>query len=474
MRSEQRRILVQDVQTLFDQGAIGILSDRQLLERFTSRGAEGAELAFAALVERHGPMVLRVCRGMLRDPNDVQDAFQATFLVLLRRAGSLWVGDSLGAWLLEVARRTSRCARTAEARRRRHERLAAERGPRPVIDAVAPDDLAERLHEEVGRLPPRYREAVVLCLLEGLTHAQAERRIGCPVGTVQSRLARGRQRLRSRLLRRGLAPAAGGLSAAIELHAAPLIPPPASLVERTTRAAVALTIGGGTVPAPVKTLLEGVLTVMFMTRLKMTAAALLVLGGLAAGAGVMAQQDPSPSPSLPTEPTAAPKAAVAPVLNHRETDVPRGQILNMPAPSADEWVEIMYVDRKGVNHHWTLTPHSAPNGEFIAATKKKTSRLGGIRAGDKILCEIVQITAPEMPGIQLEGLVVPALPREVAPPTVRTPGVAIHPHPVPSAPAPAPAPTPDVNQRLSEVERKLDLLLNTFERDRTVPSPLSR
>src|SRR6476661_1291295 len=105
------------VRMLFNLGTIGSLTDRQLLERFTAQDAEAFELAFGALVERHGPMVLRVCRSVLRDPHDAHDAFQATFLVLLRRAGSLWVRDSLGPWLHQVALRTALRARSAAARR---------------------------------------------------------------------------------------------------------------------------------------------------------------------------------------------------------------------------------------------------------------------------------------------------------------------------------------------------------------------
>ena len=113
------------LKTLFNLGTIGELTDGQLLERFATRGGEAAELAFAALVERHGPMVLRVCRNALRDSNDVQDAFQATFLVLVQKARSLWVRDSLGPWLHRVAHRVATRARYSGMRRQQHERQAA-------------------------------------------------------------------------------------------------------------------------------------------------------------------------------------------------------------------------------------------------------------------------------------------------------------------------------------------------------------
>src|SRR5262249_21871739 len=156
--------------------------DGQLLERFATRGGEAAELAFAALVERHGPMVLRACRAVLRDEHEAHDAFQATFLVLVRRAGSLWVRDSLGPWLHQVACRVAWCARSASARRRRHERQAAERSG-PAASEASRDELGPVLHEEIDRLPEPYRAAIVLCCLEGLTLEQAARRLGWPIGT---------------------------------------------------------------------------------------------------------------------------------------------------------------------------------------------------------------------------------------------------------------------------------------------------
>ncbi len=199
---------LRQLQTLFNVGTISELTDGQLLNRFTTCEGEAAELAFAALVERHGPMVLRTCRVALRDAHEAQDAFQATFLVLVRRARSIWVRDSLGPWLHEVARRVSSQARLQVARRRRLESRAAEIAGHVVVDA-GPQELGEVLHEELDRLPERFRSAVVLCCLEGLTLEQASRNLGWPLGTLQSRLARGRQRLRERLTRRGLAPSMG-------------------------------------------------------------------------------------------------------------------------------------------------------------------------------------------------------------------------------------------------------------------------
>ena len=137
------------------------LSDRQLLERVADRDEAGAEPAFAALVERHGPMVLRVCRARLADPNDADDAFQAVFCLLARRAGTLWVRDSIGPWLFGVALRVAASTRSEAIRRRAFERRYAEASPR-IASEDRTDDLAPLVLEEVGRLPERYRSAHIV------------------------------------------------------------------------------------------------------------------------------------------------------------------------------------------------------------------------------------------------------------------------------------------------------------------------
>ena len=197
------------LETLFHAGTIVGLGDAQLLDRFASRRDEAAEIAFAALVERHGPMVLRVCREVLRDPHEAQDAFQATFLILARKSASIRRRDSLGPWLHGVALRVSACARSAAARRRTHERRRAEITT-PLLGPTDGGEEGAMLHEEIGRLPEKYRTPVVLCYLEGLTHDQAAQKLRWPVGTVRSRLSGARERLRSRLVRRGVAPARPG------------------------------------------------------------------------------------------------------------------------------------------------------------------------------------------------------------------------------------------------------------------------
>ena len=293
------RAVVQQLRTLFNVGAIRELTDGQLLERFATGQGEAAELAFAVLLERHGPMVLRVCGGVLADAHETQDAFQATFLVLVEKARGLWVRDSLGPWLHQVAFRTASCARSAAARRRRHEQCAALSARESRVEAG--DELGLVLHAEIERLPDRYRAPLVLCDLEGRSHEQVARHLGWPVGTVKSRLTRGRQRLRDRLQRRGLAPDAG-LLAAVPGSGGPAASLPAALVDSTTNAAVQWTTVGAIVPGSAARLAQGVLKAMSLIKCVKVASVVLVLGATAAGVDLLAQKvtsGPGPDPNLP-------------------------------------------------------------------------------------------------------------------------------------------------------------------------------
>ena len=284
-RSRTAATALLQLRTLFNVGAIGALSDGQLLERFATGRGEPRELAFAALVERHGPFVLRVCRSVLRDEDAAEDAFQATFLALARKAGSLWARDSLAPWLHQAAYRAAIHDRSATIRRRSHEHAAAALRP----ESVAPphhandDDLEKIIHEEIDRLPGRFRVAVVLCDLEGRTHEQAARHLGCAVGTVKSRLARGRKRLRGRLVRRGVAPAAA--LAAASAGGAARAAVPTGLAEST----VVYAATASAVPTSVAVITEGVLRSMFLSKVKLVMTAAAVVAALAAGAVALAQ-----------------------------------------------------------------------------------------------------------------------------------------------------------------------------------------
>jgi RNA polymerase sigma factor (sigma-70 family) len=260
------------------------LTDGELLDRYVRHRDEAA---FEAILRRHGPMVLGVCRRVLRHEADAEDAFQATFLVLARKAHAVLPSARVGNWLYGVAHNAARKARAMNNKRREKERGAG------AHRAAAPREDGEHLHaaldEELARLPEKYRVPVVLCELEGRTLREAARHLGWPQGTVASRLARGRALLGQRLKQRGLALAGGTLAAALAGGAAAAgVPPP--LVGPTVRAAASFAAGGGAegVPAQVAAVAEGVLKAMLVNKITGASAALalaVLLGGLLALGG---------------------------------------------------------------------------------------------------------------------------------------------------------------------------------------------
>ncbi|HEV3122753.1 MAG TPA: RNA polymerase sigma factor, partial [Isosphaeraceae bacterium] len=290
---------VQYFERLFGAGTVSGLSEWQLLSRYLTKRDE---LAFEAIVARHGPMVLAVCRRLLNDPHDVDDAFQATFLVLVRKAGSLGPHDALGHWLYGVAYRVSLRARSLAARRHTRERSGGE----TLASVAAPEEpawneLKPILDDELNRLPDRYRKPLVLCYLEGLTHEEAAQALAWPLGTVKGRLARAREQLRLRLSRRGVALSGGVLAACLER--ATLAAVPAALLDSTVKAATALAAGpavaAGVISAAVAVLLEGVLRTMSFTKFKLGAATLITAGVVAAGATLVVGQVQQVAPENP-------------------------------------------------------------------------------------------------------------------------------------------------------------------------------
>jgi RNA polymerase sigma factor (sigma-70 family) len=285
--------------------------DGQLLKRFIDNGDEEA---FAELVRRHGPMVLGTCRRLLRDCHDADDAFQATFLLLARKAGSLRQPDLLGAWLHGVACRTASKARTLANRRRQRQRPLADRGVPPCDDLLW-RDLRPVLDDAIGALPAKYRVPFVLCYLEGLTNAEAAARLGCPPGTVATRLARARQRLRVRLAARGLGPASV-LLAAIEGSEAARAAVPAALAGAAVRAAMGTAPG---VSAGAAVLMNGVWRTMLMERVRVFVVALAAVGTMVGGAGWLTYRARAVEPPIVAEepriepPRPAPAPAVAPI-----------------------------------------------------------------------------------------------------------------------------------------------------------------
>jgi RNA polymerase sigma factor (sigma-70 family) len=264
------------------------LTDAELLTLFIEAHDEAA---FELLVRRHGPMVMGVCRRVLPNAADAEDAFQATFLVLVRKTASIVPRGMVGNWLHGVSRTTALKARLMNRTRRTRERQAGAARPQRASPEAA-GDWAERLDEELGRLPDKYRIAVVLCDLEGRPLKEAAWQMGCPQGTVASRLARARRLLAARLARAGLAVSAGALAAKSSEGAA-LGHVPTPLMISTTRAAVRVAAGqaaGAVVPAKVATLAEGVVKIMFIDKLKRVLAALMVAALVAWGTGVGASR----------------------------------------------------------------------------------------------------------------------------------------------------------------------------------------
>lgn len=238
--------VVQHLRAKLSAGGSSDLSDGDLLGVFA---ATRDEAAFAALLARHGPMVLGVCRRLLGNAADAEDAFQAVFLVLARRAGGLVETRSVSGWLYGTAVRVAMKARTQEARRRVRERKAALMRPTESPDAAGWDDIRPILDEELDRLGSRYRDPVVLCCLEGRSREEAARLLGCPEGTVNGRLARAKELLRERLARRGVVCSATGLVALLSARGAAAVP---AELSRATLAAVV-----GTAPAAVAKLVAG-------------------------------------------------------------------------------------------------------------------------------------------------------------------------------------------------------------------------
>ncbi|MFI5460518.1 MAG: sigma-70 family RNA polymerase sigma factor [Isosphaerales bacterium] len=334
------------VHGLIDPESSRARTDEYLLQRFVSRSDESAETAFATLVERYGPIVHRVCLSVLGNPHETQDAAQAVFLVLARKARSIRKPGSLGPWLHGVAVRVARRAKCAEARRRvaerrkaemMHELDSAESGPEPI-------DYSE-LHEEIDRLPEKYRFPIILCYMQGQTQTQAARTLRWPLGTVQIRLYRGRERLRSRLIRRGaglIALTSSDLTTSLSLTRGSL---EREWTETTARAAVRFAVGKGTaglVAPPVSGLAETVLAAMLGDSLKLGAliaiSFLLVLGGIRL-TGLSTDKPRLEVSHL--EPKPAPAPVIKPEPRTRAPSVkPLLRIVDKKDPTAESGVDI--------------------------------------------------------------------------------------------------------------------------------------
>jgi RNA polymerase sigma factor (sigma-70 family) len=290
-------------------------TERQLLDNFTEQRSEAA---FTALVSRHGPMVLRVCRRVLNHEQDAEDAFQATFLVLARNAGAIRKRDTVGDWLHGVAYRTAMKVKRSAARRRNHEARLGHR--RTDFKSVPPtwDDVQAVLDEEIQRLPACFREAFVLCVLEGKSGPDAAVELRCKEGTVKSRVNRARHMLQRQLARRGinLAGLLAALSVAESTGRAALS---TSLTAITVRFGLLVAAGesaAGLIPAHIAALAAGVTRAMCLTKAKIAVVLMLGVGLFVAGAGALAHQALTPAqietPAIQKSEAPAPKDRTTP------------------------------------------------------------------------------------------------------------------------------------------------------------------
>jgi RNA polymerase sigma factor (sigma-70 family) len=298
-------------------------TDGQLLESFITHHDEAA---FAALVRRHGPMVWGVCRRLLRNTHDAEDAFQATFLVLVRKAASVVPRERVPNWLYGVAYQTAVRARSLTAKRQRRERQVMDVPEQEATPREPWNDLQPVLDQELAGLPERYRLPVVLCDLEGKTRKAAARQLGWPEGTVSSRLARARALLAKRLTRHGLAFSGAALGALLAQQAAAGVPAP--LVSMTVKNASLIAAGStaatGALSARVVLLTEGVLKAMLLTKLKTRMMAVLVLALMALGGGICAR------------PTAAAQQVQVGPSNTGLANGGSGAPARQPVPSGDD------------------------------------------------------------------------------------------------------------------------------------------
>jgi RNA polymerase sigma factor (sigma-70 family) len=301
-------------------------SDGQLLGRFAGSRDEPA---FEAIVRRHGPMVLGVCRRVLRHEADAEDAFQATFLILARKAGCVARRELVGNWLYGVAYRVALKAKAMNARRRVKEREAAK-APRPEAAGEVWRRLGPLLDQELQALPEKYRAPVVLCDLQGKTRKEAARELGWPEGTVAGRLARARGLLSKRLAKHGAAPGGVGAAGLLSLgSASACVPGP--LLTSTVRAAALFAAGKAAASAPVVALTKGVLNAMLTTKFKAATAVLLAAALLTAG-GVLLQRAAAQKPE---DPNARPaREAPDPRVGDRETPDPKAKP-DQPTPRHD-------------------------------------------------------------------------------------------------------------------------------------------
>jgi RNA polymerase sigma factor (sigma-70 family) len=365
---------LRQIQNLFDEGTLASLPDGELLERFLFGGDEAA---FTALVERHGPMVLGVCRAVLGDASAADDAFQATFLVLVCKARSIRGRGALAGWLYQVAHRTAVQAGVEATRRRTRERIAGRLRATDGHPVEPDDEWREVLHDELARLSDKYRLPLLLCDLEGKTHAQAAAELRCGEATIRRRLSGAREHLRSRLIRRGVAFTAGALATALGRSAVAKVP--SSWAEATVKAAAGMNSSaarlavGEAISTTAAALARRSLHAMLLSQLRGASAAvvfLVALVGMAWGVGTHRQdQDGARHAPRMAKPHSTQGALRTPAKTEGSADpqanvVYRGRVLDMdghPIPGA-----ALYLNPHEFEHpyHSPVRATSGPDGRF--------------------------------------------------------------------------------------------------------------
>jgi RNA polymerase sigma factor (sigma-70 family) len=356
MATTQLGTLLRHIEQLASVGGVQHWTDRQLLDNFAARRDEAA---FAALVSRHGPMVLRVCRRVLHHEQDAEDAFQATFLVLARNTASIRKRDTLANWLHGVAYRTAMNAKRIMVRRRNHE---ARFRTVALQTTVSPtwDETQAVLDEEIQRLPPCFREAFVLCVLEGKCGSEAAVELGCKEGTVRSRVKRARRLLQQQLARRGIKLSAL-LAALAVAESATRAALPAALARATIRFGLLVAAGGpaaGVIPSHVAALAAGATGAMFLTQAKIVTVVMLALS-VVTSAAMLARQASAEKPAPPTAGPQSPRKASALMVQEKtaravddeanETLTVAGQVVDPEGkPVAGAKVYLLYYTPKAL------------------------------------------------------------------------------------------------------------------------------
>ena len=386
---------LRQINGLFTGGAVTGFSDARLLELF---GSGHDATAFEALVARHGPMVFSVCRGILNDPNDAEDAFQATFLILVKKAGIFRGHVALGPWLYQVAHRVAIRANAAAARRRVCERRAGQMAATTSPSGPsAPDEQLQALHEEIARLPERFRRAIILCDLQCAPQSRAAGALRLVERTLQRRLSEGRQRLKARLLGRGMAPESELLGPGFICAVRIAVPP--AWGEATVRAALAAvnhSMTVGVVSAGAKQLTREVLRIMLLKKVIMASATFLSAGLIAWGASAtMASlgEEPSKKPaSSQYSPYRIKGESAVPQPEPKPLDAPgkvavRGRVLapdGQPVAGAKLYMTLAW----GYPHEPSPSPEYAttgPDGRFQFAVP-------AAKFGDQVI--VVAASAP--------------------------------------------------------------------------------